>query len=150
MLNSLLKITLVAAILRWLKPRYRMLGFTVVLILVVNLAHSEYIEYVSITGRFDYLELSYLLKFLLWILLLVAYYLLVEVRVIVGRSESQLYVAKPRAMDNPEPVGELSGDSDGFDFLRSKGRLESKVDKVIAGKSAEDVSVGAARKTEKS
>ena len=62
MLNSLLKITLFAAVFRWFKPRYKMVLLSAMLILAINLVHSEYIEYVTITSRFDYLELSYLVK----------------------------------------------------------------------------------------
>ena len=95
MLNSLLKLTLVAALVRWLKPRYRMIVISAILILVVNLAHSEYIEYVTITSQFDYLELSYLLKYVFWVTILAVYYFVAEVRTIVGKADAKSAIKAP-------------------------------------------------------
>lgn len=134
MLNGLLKLTLFAAVARWLKPRYRMLGITAIMLLAVNLAHSQYVEYVTITSNFDYLAISYLVKIVLWIAILASYYFITEVRIIVGsqqKGSSGQTPAKP-----VQGVGDKSTDvaTDGFEFLRNKPKLESRADKIVAGK----------------
>lgn len=141
MINGLLKLTLFAAALRWLKPRFRMLIISVVLLLIVNLAHSQYVEYVTITSKFDYLEVSYLLKFVLWIAILAAYYFFVEVRIIVGREQQSRRGTSADTTQPTQPGSPESGAgsvADGFDYLRGKSKLESRADKVIAGKVFED------------
>ena len=133
MLNQLLKFTLVSSLLLWLRPRWRGLLALVVFVLLVHILHGEYLSYVELSGNSAFLVWSYVLKWLALMLGVLAYFLLAVVGV--GRRENA--PSQPSILPDAQsasPGGHTAGD--GFDFLREKKELQSKADKVLAGKTS--------------
>ncbi len=135
MLNQLLKITLWASLWLWLKPRWRGLLALVSFVVVVHIAHSEYLGFVELSGERAFLAWSYVVK---WVALIFAVLLYLGFSL---RSPAQSGTAQVRTK------GRLSGDKntgedDGFDFLRGKAELRSEADLVIDRKTSQDTGPG--------
>ena len=73
MLNQLIKLALVTSIWVWLKPRWRGLAVLIAIVLLVNILHREYLDYVEISGDKGLLVVSYLVKWVTLILSLMGY-----------------------------------------------------------------------------
>ena len=71
MLNQLTKFVLIASAWMWLKPRWKGLAFLIAIILLVNILHGEFLEYVKLSGNNEYVAISYLVKWATLILTLI-------------------------------------------------------------------------------
>ncbi|MFK7733834.1 MAG: hypothetical protein AB8B48_19595 [Pseudomonadales bacterium] len=137
MLNQLLRFTLFSSALLWLRPRWRGLLALTASVVLIHVLHSEYLGYVELSGNSDFLVWSYVCK---WLALVVCVSLYVGLAVYglkaPGKSAPQQVrsaadVSLDRAAKEPVSEPEMATD-DGFDFLRSKQKLESRADKIIA------------------
>lgn len=122
MLNQLLKLGVVITLGMWLKHRIRGLLILIAVLAVAWVSHNEYLSYIAQSGNKEFLELSYVTKWGVFIIGVLLYYFLVERRIArdptVNRNEFHDTV-------NIEPKG------DGFDFLRKKKKLDSQSDKLL-------------------
>ena len=116
LLYQILKAGAVIQAWRWLRPRLIGLVVLILTILVVLVAHSEYLSYVARTEDTQYLLMSYLLK---WGSLLLAILIYVIYAWVAKRN------ARARAANTSLPTEPLG---DGFDFLRNKRKLDSYKD----------------------
>ena len=110
MIRSLLKIALVAAIWRWLQPRWKPLGTLMAVIVITSILHSEYIEYVEISNIRDSLILSYLLKWAIFLGSLSLYILIFELK-LKKKEQTNTQSSEDKLKDNVD---------DGFNFIRRK------------------------------
>jgi len=120
MFNQLFKIGLFVTLGLWLKHRLRGLACLLVVLLLTWIFHGEYLAYVERSGNTEYLLWSFIIKWLVIVTSFVLYYLLVEWRLATRQD-----LNKQQTISTADPVG------DGFDFLRQKQQLDSKVDMII-------------------
>ena len=111
------------ALLRWLKPRWLRLAVLIISLILISYSHSEYMSYVGLTEDRTYLALSYLLKYALTLIALVGFvislrFLSSKTVGIKGKQNSKIVTADP-------------DHDDGFDFLRGKKGLDSRLDKIL-------------------
>lgn len=122
MLNQLIKLGVFVALGIWLKHRGKGLLFLIITLGITWITHNEFLSYLEQSGNNRFLEISYVLKWLIFLLALGIYYLLVERRI---RKDPS---ADRNTIENPD-LHHLKGD--GFDFLRQKKTLESEMDKTL-------------------
>ena len=135
MFKQIFRMFSVWIIWRWFKNRWRStLALAVFLALTASI-HDEYIEYVELTNEASFLLASYFIK---WVGIVVGVSLYVLLSVFRGAS------MKPKGLLNqnrkaPDTTVDSSlfmdDEDDGFNFLREKGRLESRAEKLINGES---------------
>ena len=129
MLNQLLKFTLFTSAWLWLKPRWRGLLAIIVFVLLVNILHQEYLDYVSISEDKAMLVWSFVVKWGLIIIGVLLYFFSATL----GGKPAQAKTGKVKAGTEAAPQAgnaDESGD-DGFNFLREKKTLHSKADKLL-------------------
>ncbi len=124
MFTQLLKITLFTSAWLWLKPRWRGLLGLIGFVLLVSILHSEYLNYVALSGNSRYLVTSYVIKWLLLSVGAAAFILLSGLKRQSGASSADKSGDGPAAADQPAA-------DDGFDFLRDKPHLQSRADKLL-------------------
>lgn len=130
MFSQLMKFGLFVTLGIWLKHRLRGLAYLCAALLLTWLLHSEYLAYVERSGNTNWLEWSFLGKWLLVFFSIGLYYLLVE------RQLGKLTQAGKVKASNSRRETAVG---DGFDFLRNKKQLDSQADmdlKNPAGKAA--------------
>jgi hypothetical protein len=149
-LVSILKVTIVATILAWVRRRWKWLGACVAAILAVVYLHAEFLDYVAAlptgsdqaatAGR--YIPLSFVLKNTVILGSLLAY-LLFEMRTWRRRKTNRRGLAEnssSRTAVESTSGGASASDADnaddGFDFLRHGRKLENRAQKVIKRKPA--------------
>ena len=116
MLNQLLKLGIVITLGMWLKHRLRGLLILVAVLGVAWIIHNEYLAYIAQSGNTEYLELSYVVKWGVFIIGILLYYFLVERKL----------VRDPSANRNEfTNTVDIEPRDDGFDFLRRKKLLDS-------------------------
>ena len=126
MFNQLLKITLFTSAWLWLKPRWRGLLAIIVFVLLVNILHREYLDYVSISEDKAMLIWSFVVKWGLIIIGVLLYFFSATL----GGKPAQAKTVKPKA--GAEAARQTGNDGDdGFNFLREKKTLHSKADKLL-------------------
>ncbi len=127
MLNQLLRLTLVSSVLLWLRPRWRGLLLLSVFVLLVHVLHGEFLGYVELSGNDAWLVHSFVLKWVSLIVALLVYY----VFAVSGLKGTQL---SPRKQETAvrEVTSTKPGEDDGFDFLRHKGSLQSRAEKLLS------------------
>lgn len=129
MFNQLLKITLFTSVWLWLKPRWRGLLAIIVFVLLVNILHREYLDYVSISEDKAMLVWSFVVKWGLIIIGVLLYFLSATLG---GKPAQARPAAKDKAgTDTPRQAGKPEGGDDGFNFLREKKVLENRADKLL-------------------
>lgn len=130
MINQLLKTGLFFQLIIWLKPRYKTLLVAIGIIILISIAHSEYLSYAVHSDNMQYLQLSYVIKWVTIIVVLLCYLLFNKFKRIklttkkktkTNKKSSQLDLVKSN--DNKQ--------DDGFDFIRNKTSLESQSDKLL-------------------
>ncbi len=126
MFNQLLKITLFTSLWLWLKPRWRGLLAIIVFVLLVNILHREYLDYVSISEDKAMLIWSFVVKWGLIIIGVLLYFLSAAL----GGKPAQAKTGKTKAGVEPSRKNGADGD-DGFNFLREKKTLENRADKLL-------------------
>jgi len=149
-LVSILKVTMVATILVWVRRRWKWLGACVAAILAAVYVHAEFLDYVAaLPAGSDqaatvggYIPLSFVLKNTVILGSLLAY-LLFEMwtwrrrkttrRGLVENSSSRAAVESTWGGASAPDTGNAD---DGFDFLRHGRDLENRAQKVIKRKPA--------------
>jgi hypothetical protein len=126
MFNQLLKITLFTSVWLWLKPRWRGLLAIIVFVLLVNILHREYLDYVSISEDKAMLVWSFVVKWGLIIIGVLLYFLSAAL----GGKPAQAKTGKTKAGVEASPQTRTD-DDDGFNFLREKKTLENRADKLL-------------------
>jgi hypothetical protein len=126
MFNQLLKITIFTTIWFWLKPRWRGFLALTVFVLLVNVLHREYLDYVEISDNQGFLVWSYILKWGALFTGLVTYLICSSVGI---KTVPQKRSQKPQIESTSE--SSIQGEDDGFNFLRDKTHLQSQADKLI-------------------
>ena len=122
MLKALLKIGAFYVIWTWLKPRWKALLYLGVFLFLVQIIFSGIHEFQQLP---DEQRLMFVGKWSLIILGLVVYFCYNLFR----RPATEKQVPD---QDAHEPPPNAQGD--GFDFLRNKKKLKSRVDKIIENK----------------
>ncbi len=133
MLNQILKFTVITTVWLWLKPRWRALLAFVVSIIIITVAHREYLNYVEISGNQTYLVWSYLLKWSALLVCIIAY-LLASAWGISSKKSAPAKAVTESARLAPR----VEGEDDGFDFIRRKKRLNSQAEKLLEASKARD------------
>ena len=122
MLNQLLKLGVVITLGMWLKHRLQGLLVLIAVLTVAWIGHNEYLSYIEQSGNKEFLALSYAIKWAVYIIGVLLYYLLVERRI----------ARDPTANRNEiRDTVNIETKDDGFDFLRKKKKLDSQSDKLL-------------------
>jgi len=108
----------------WVKPS--LVGFVILFLTIVLIlyAHSEYISWVEISGRKVFLGYSYLLKNILIIISIIAFY-------IYARGQQK----KSPKVEKITPEEEKY---DGYDDLRKKEKLKTEYERILEGTDEKD------------
>lgn len=103
-----------------------LVGFVILLLAIIFIlyAHSEYISWVEISGRKIFLGYSYLLKNILIIILIIAFY-------IYARGQQKKSPKVEKTVQEEEKY-------DGFDSLRKKEKLKTEYEQILEGTDEKD------------
>ena len=103
-----------------------LVGFVILFLAIVFIlyAHSEYISWVEISGRKIFLGYSYLLKNILIIILIIAFY-------IYARGQQKKSPKVEKTVQEEEKY-------DGFDSLRKKEKLKTEYEQILEGTDEKD------------
>ena len=109
---------------RWVKPS--LVSFVILFLAIVFIlyAHSEYISWVEISGRKIFLGYSYLLKNILIIISIIAFY-------IYARGQQKKSPKVEKIVQEEEKY-------DGFDSLRKKEKLKTEYEQILEGTDEKD------------
>ncbi len=108
----------------WVKPS--LVGFVILFLTIVLIlyAHSEYISWVEISGRKIFLGYSYLLKNILIIISIIAFY-------IYARRQKKISQKVEKITPEEEKY-------DGYDDLRKKEKLKTEYERILEGTDEKD------------
>jgi len=103
-----------------------LVGFVILLLAIIFIlyAHSEYISWIEISGRKIFLGYSYLLKNILIIILIIAFY-------IYARGQQKKSPKVEKTVQEEEKY-------DGFDSLRKKEKLKTEYEQILEGTDEKD------------
>lgn len=134
MITQLLKVGALIATGRFLKPRLKGLLWVLAVWLLLWFAHSEYVQYVELSGDTSFVLKASLLKTGLYALSIALYVLLVERKLWPKPVKMPPPHAPRSAAANAAtvaPQAAPAGEDDGFNFLRSKGKLRDKAEELL-------------------
>lgn len=131
MLNQLLKFTFISSLLIWLKPRWRGLLALCVTVGLVHILHGEYLGYVELSGDRSMLVWSYVIKWAVLAVAVLAYLFLA----LFGTRKNR--PGSPQGREPQGSHGDPARADDGFDFLRGKKHLQNRAEMIITGKAGE-------------
>ena len=123
-LKSLGQTLLLIKFYNFIKPSLPGLGILFLAIVLILYAHSEYISWVEISGRKVFLGYSYLLKNILIIISIIAFY-------IYARGQQK----KSPKVEKITPEEEKY---DGYDDLRKKEKLKTEYERILEGTDEKD------------
>ena len=127
MFNFLFKSTLYLKIylfFRKIKPQLISLAILLSTIFIIIYSHSEYISWVEISGRKIFLGYSYLLKNILIIISIIAFY-------IYARRQKKISQKVEKITPEEEKY-------DGYDDLRKKEKLKTEYERILEGTDEKD------------
>ena len=103
-----------------------LVGFVILFLAIVFIlyAHSEYISWVEISGRKIFLGYSYLLKNILIIISIIAFY-------IYARRQKKISPKVEKITPEEEKY-------DGYDSLRKKEKLKTEYERILEGTDEKD------------
>ncbi len=103
-----------------------LVGFVILLLAIIFIlyAHSEYISWIEISGRKIFLGYSYLLKNILIIISIIAFY-------IYARGQQKKSPKVEKTVQEEEKY-------DGFDSLRKKEKLKTEYEQILEGTDEKD------------
>jgi hypothetical protein len=136
MINQLLKLGLFIATGRFLKPRVKGLLWVAAVWILLWFVHSEYVEYVQLSGDTSLVLKAALVKTGLYALSIALYVLLVERKLWprpVAVPPPQKLSPQKTHTDAPATRQPRDGD-DGFDFLRDKRKLRNPAKDLLERK----------------
>ncbi len=126
MINSLIKAGAIWAIVNWLKPRWKKILLTSLVITFVWVAHQEFLEYVTISGSLVSIGFSYFIKWSITILALLYLYYTLNIKTPkTTKTTLKDTSQKSQAKDRP------SDSADRFAQIRNKKTLRSKTDSIL-------------------
>ena len=134
MINQLLKLGVLIATGRFLKPRFKGLLWVAAVWLLLWFVHSEYVEYVQLSGDTSFVLKAALIKTGLYALSIALYVLLVERRLWpkpVKMPPSQAAATALTATATATEPALRPGQDDGFDFLRDKRKLRDQAEDLL-------------------
>lgn len=136
MITQLLKVGALIATGRFLKPRLKGLLWVLAVWLLLWFVHSEYVQYVELSGDTSLVLKASLLKTGLYALSIALYVLLVERKlwpkpVKMPPPHASRSAAAISAPATAAPKAAPTGEDDGFNFLRSKGKLRDKAEELL-------------------
>lgn len=134
MINQFLKLGMLVVVGRFLKPRLRGLLALLAVWFMITWLHGEYIDYVNLSGDTGFLIQAALIKLVAYVLAFLAYFLLVERRLLLKPRTPKRVPGDDTNVPPALPPARPEGD-DGFDFLRHKRRLEGSSDKLLSNQS---------------
>ena len=123
-IKSLGQTLLLIKFYNFIKPSLPGLGILFLAIVLILYAHSEYISWVEISGRKIFLGYSYLLKNILIIISIIAFY-------IYARGQQK----KSPKVEKITPEEEKY---DGYDDLRKKEKLKTEYERILEGTDEKD------------
>jgi hypothetical protein len=131
MITQLLKVGALIATGRFLKPRLKGLLWVLAVWLLLWFVHSEYVQYVELSGDTSFVLMAALMKTGFYALSIALYVLLVERKL----WPKPVKMPPPHAPAPPTAATftaapRRNGD-DGFDFLRNKPRLRDKAEDLL-------------------
>ena len=109
---------------RLVKPSLTGLIILFLAIVLILYAHSEYISWVEISGRKIFLGYSYLLKNILIIILIIAFY-------IYAKRQKKISPKVEKITPEEEKY-------DGYDSLRKKEKLKTEYERILEGTAEKD------------
>ena len=124
-IKSIGQTLLLIKLYRLVKPSLTGLIILFLAIVFILYAHSEYISWVEISGRKIFLGYSYLLKNILIIILIIAFYIYAR-----GQQKKSPKVEKI--------VQEEEEKYNGFDALRKKEKLKTSYEQILEGTDEKD------------
>jgi hypothetical protein len=135
MLQRLLTWTLLAAIWKRYGRALRMLPLLIGLVVLITMMHGDYVEYVSVSDNKRFLHWSFLIKWLLIVLVVFLYWRYV-LNVIKGNSVSLKndHSSQSSLGKNNGPANKNENGVDPFENIRSKKTLKSKAEVIIEKK----------------
>lgn len=110
MIFQILKIVAATKVYLWIKPRIRSISILVITIVLVLYSHNEYINWAEKSGKISYLGYSFIVKNLLIFLALIVFFLYSK-----NIKNNQVVIKE----------------NDGFDEIRNKKKLSSKLDNLL-------------------
>jgi|TARA_Y100000294_G_scaffold60454_1_gene57165 uncharacterized membrane protein len=123
-LKSLGQTLLLIKFYNFIKPSLPGLGILFLAIVLILYAHSEYISWVEISGRKIFLGYSYLLKNILIIISIIAFY-------IYARRQKKISQKVEKITPEEEKY-------DGYDDLRKKEKLKTEYERILEGTDEKD------------
>ena len=133
MFQSLLRIAIVGAVIKTLKPRSRGLAISAIIIIATLVAHGEYLSYVELSQDDTYLAKSYWLKYTTIIIAVVLYFVFGEFYPKRQASVLSEYSASASAADSSSRQVD-----DGFDFIREEERLLTRAEKLLSQEKSDE------------
>ena len=133
MFQSLLRIAIVGAVIKTLKPRSRGLAISAIIIIATLVAHGEYLSYVELSQDDTYLAKSYWLKYTTIIIAVVLYFVFGEFYLKRQAGVLSEYSASASAADSSSRQVD-----DGFDFIREEERLLTRAEKLLSQKKSDE------------
>lgn len=148
---------------KWLKPRWRSTIAIVVVFFLSNTMHNDYLEFAALSGNLEYVPLSYIASWVIPLLAIIGYFFhhyrqtkanhfadyestqqadgFDHVRQNMKTRQANKLAKEhkeksPTPSTHPERI--IDEEDDGFDFLRQKGELESKGDKITGMKKSKN------------
>ena len=110
MIFQLLKVFAATKFYLWIRPRIKSISILFVAIVLILYGHNEYINWAEKSGNMNYLGYSFILKNLLIFLAFVIFVLLSK-----NIKNNQVLIKE----------------NDGFDEIRNKKKLRSKLDNLL-------------------
>jgi predicted membrane protein len=123
-IKSIGQTLLLIKLYRLVKPSLTGLIILFLAIVFILYAHSEYISWVEISGRKIFLGYSYLLKNILIIISIIAFY-------IYARGQQKKSPKVEKIVQEEEKY-------DGFDSLRKKEKLKTEYERILEGTDEKD------------
>ena len=123
-IKSIGQTLLLIKLYRLVKPSLTGLIILFLAIVFILYAHSEYISWVEISGRKIFLGYSYLLKNILIIISIIAFY-------IYARGQQKKSPKVEKIVQEEEKY-------DGFDSLRKKEKLKTEYEQILEGTDEKD------------
>lgn len=127
MLNTILKVGVIARLLPLLKPRFRGLLISFSVIAIILLTHNEYLIYVQVTEYARHLTLSFYIKWASIGLTVFAYLMTIEhgIRVRSKAGTEEIII--------PLTQGTVPAREDGYNFARQPRKLQTRGERILSG-----------------
>jgi len=127
MINQILKAGIIFQVWRWLRLRWKLLISSLLIILITWILHGEYTDYMDKSDSVQYLGISYLLKWMITLGVVLFVYSCEKLRTNNQSSAS----SKHESTATTKMHKSDSDIADPFEKIRKKKELESRADKLL-------------------